>query len=223
MGRSEDDLRKRRVWSNTYYQRHRSKIQAKSKTPEALQRRRERWHRTKDKFRDKRIEAQRKWYARTKESRRSKIREYSYRTYWKNRDKKLAKNWIYRLKNRTRLLARARVLELKRDWGLTPEQYDALLNQQNGVCAICKKVCSSGRRLAVDHIHGTKTIRGLLCGKCNAGIGHFKDSPDLMRSAIDYLNKHQPAPFMAYEALSKSMEAQAEDDKEETESNDIVP
>jgi len=72
---------------------------------------------------------------------------------------------------------------LRRFYGLTLEQYDALKEKQGGVCAICGR----DGRLNVDHIHGTKTIRGLLCRGCNCGLGNFGDSVELMQRAIVYL------------------------------------
>ncbi len=82
---------------------------------------------------------------------------------------------------------RARKSRLKSLFGLTVEQYDEMLDQQKGVCKICGRPCSSGRRLAVDHCHETGKIRGLLCGNCNKGIGNFQDSVPVLRSAIEYL------------------------------------
>ena len=74
---------------------------------------------------------------------------------------------------------------LKYYYGITPEEYDALLEQQNGVCAICKK--RSVERLCVDHDHPTDLIRGLLCRLCNLGLGHFKDDLARLRAAVAYL------------------------------------
>ena len=50
------------------------------------------------------------------------------------------------------------------------------------------------KRLGVDHCHSTKNIRGLLDAACNTGLGYFRDSPVLLQSAIDYLQKHSPPP-----------------------------
>lgn len=77
--------------------------------------------------------------------------------------------------------------ERLRIYGLTPEQYDALLQQQDGVCAICREKCRTGQRLSVDHDHATGRIRGLLCRNCNLGIGHLGDSADRIASALAYL------------------------------------
>jgi hypothetical protein len=77
-------------------------------------------------------------------------------------------------------------------YGLTLEQYDALLAAQGGVCAICCK--PSTIRLAVDHDHLTGRLRGLLCFRCNAGLGNFGDDTDALASAVAYLGKGRVQP-----------------------------
>ena len=72
-------------------------------------------------------------------------------------------------------------------FGITLADYDKMLNNQNGVCAICGKVNLTRRRLAVDHNHKTGKVRGLLCGKCNKAIGLFEDNPEILGKAIKYL------------------------------------
>ena|SRR5437016_5723067 len=71
---------------------------------------------------------------------------------------------------------------------LSEEEYAAMLERQGGVCAICGDKPRSGR-LHVDHIHGTDTVRGLLCNLCNPAIGLFKDDPVRMSKAIEYLKR----------------------------------
>lgn len=79
---------------------------------------------------------------------------------------------------------------LKKNFGITLEIYNKMLEEQNSVCAICNKhVEKETRSLAVDHCHSTGKIRGLLCRFCNQAIGHFDDNEELLQSAIRYLNK----------------------------------
>jgi hypothetical protein len=85
--------------------------------------------------------------------------------------------------------AKYRESQLIKNFGITSDQYNALLLSQDGVCAICKRLCKSGRNLAVDHCHATGLVRGLLCTKCNTAIGALDEREDLMLSAIDYLKK----------------------------------
>lgn len=76
-----------------------------------------------------------------------------------------------------------------RQWkyGITPEQYEKMYAAQNGKCAIrsCPNPISH-----IDHDHRTDEVRGLLCKTCNWGLGHFKDSPTLLREAAEYLENH---------------------------------
>jgi hypothetical protein len=69
---------------------------------------------------------------------------------------------------------------------ITFEQYEELLKKQNNKCLICGEE-SKGRKLAVDHCHETGEVRGLLCGNCNQGLGLFKDDPELMQKAAEYV------------------------------------
>ena len=74
-------------------------------------------------------------------------------------------------------------------YGITREEYDRLLVSQHGCCAICGTAPQSDRVLDVDHCHTTNCIRGLLCGPCNRGLGHFQDDLTRLRAAADYLDK----------------------------------
>ncbi len=76
---------------------------------------------------------------------------------------------------------------LRHRYGTTLEWYRQRLDEQGGVCAICKGV--SLKRLGVDHNHQTGEVRGLLCVKCNAGIGNFNENPSLMYAAVQYLGR----------------------------------
>lgn len=89
---------------------------------------------------------------------------------------------------------------------LSREQYDQMIEEQNNLCAICKRPETQMRTrvagefkgmkmiagLAIDHCHLTGKIRALLCRKCNLGLGAFEDNIERMLIAIDYLNKHKP-------------------------------
>lgn len=83
---------------------------------------------------------------------------------------------------------------LKKRYGITADQYDQMVIDQEGVCAICKSNTAGGRglnsRLAVDHNHETGEVRGLLCGMCNQGIGMFKEDTEVMKKAIEYLTNY---------------------------------
>ena len=77
---------------------------------------------------------------------------------------------------------------LKYNFGITPDEYDMLLRQQDGKCAICGKLPKkSGKRLSVDHDHNTGVIRGLLCFRCNFGLSYFSEDFNIMKKAYLYL------------------------------------
>ena len=80
----------------------------------------------------------------------------------------------------------ARMKRLAR-YGLTPEAYRELHNQQGGVCAICQQA----KPLHIDHSHDTGNVRGLLCSHCNTALGFMADSTARLHRAIDYLQAAQ--------------------------------
>lgn len=77
--------------------------------------------------------------------------------------------------------------QLKRKYGITPEEYDRLLDDQGGGCAICGRPPRDDIALHVDHEHTTGRIRGLLCFRCNNALGDFDDDHDRLVAALVYL------------------------------------
>ena len=72
-----------------------------------------------------------------------------------------------------------------------PDLFDKRLAEQNGVCAICSDTEAGGRgQFHADHDHATETPRGVLCHRCNIALGHFRDNPEILQAAIEYLNKY---------------------------------
>jgi hypothetical protein len=82
-----------------------------------------------------------------------------------------------------------RAWKLKAYYGITVEEYDKILESQNNVCAICKKMESRGTRLSVDHDHTTLVVRGLVCKNCNLVLGYAQDNPEYLRNAAHYLER----------------------------------
>jgi len=80
---------------------------------------------------------------------------------------------------------KTRVDSLENKYGITIKEYNTLLDAQDGVCAICS--AADNKKLSVDHDHDTGEVRGLLCHKCNSGIGLLGDKVDALQRAIDYL------------------------------------
>src|SRR5512146_139517 len=85
-------------------------------------------------------------------------------------------------------LAEIHEYRLKRDFGISIEEYNAMYFAQDGKCAVCGKHQSAlGRALYVDHNHATGEIRGLLCRHCNLILGMAHDDSDLLSKLINYL------------------------------------
>jgi hypothetical protein len=79
----------------------------------------------------------------------------------------------------------ARKYHLKRRYGLTLQEFDGLLADQGLLCPICLERPA----VHVDHDHSTGKVRGILCEMCNGGLGQFRDNPETIRSAIEYLGR----------------------------------
>jgi hypothetical protein len=78
----------------------------------------------------------------------------------------------------------ARRYHLLTKYGIDAHEVEELVADQGGLCAICR----FGDAEQVDHEHATRFVRGMLCGGCNAGLGQFKEDPEIILRAIDYLN-----------------------------------
>jgi hypothetical protein len=99
----------------------------------------------------------------------------------------------YKDHNKIYYLEKKKWTDIQKRYGLTKKEYVKLENKQLGLCACChQKPTNRGRNGAfvVDHCHRTGAVRGLLCAKCNAGIGFFDDNPDLLQLASFYLESH---------------------------------
>lgn len=83
---------------------------------------------------------------------------------------------------------------LIKKFGINADQYDAMLEEQNGVCAICQNKEPCNRLLAVDHCHASNRIRGLLCTNCNMAIGKFQDNIEYLKKAIEYMERDYKIP-----------------------------
>ena len=95
---------------------------------------------------------------------------------------------------RPEVKARERAGHLKRKFGITLAEYDRMLAEQGGRCAICRRRPTQGISLHVDHEHRTKRVRGLLCFRCNNALGDFRDRADFLVNALHYLD---PPPTAA--------------------------
>lgn len=124
------------------------------------------------------LAAKKRWYERNR--RRAIDRTIAWQR--ENPEKYRAKQRAYRAAHPDM----DRAGHLKRKFGLRPEDYARMLSEQLGGCAICG---SSARalNLHVDHNHDTGAVRGLLCQRCNHGIGLLREVPELLHRAAEYL------------------------------------
>lgn len=108
-------------------------------------------------------------------------RQYKKKYYSQNQKRK--KNYY---KNKRNLYFKNYNL-LKR-YGITLDDYNLMLSKQDCKCLLCGKSHDKEKfGLVVDHCHNTKKVRGLLCHDCNTGLGKFKEDPELLKKAINYL------------------------------------
>jgi hypothetical protein len=108
------------------------------------------------------------------------------------RRRKARRDPTYRARLRDAKRTNARRSFLKVKYGISLEDYDAMLARQGGVCAACKNKKRRSERLCVDHCHVTGKVRGLLCRNCNFGLGLFRDDADLVEAAAAYLRRASP-------------------------------
>lgn len=95
----------------------------------------------------------------------------------------------------TRFPSQSREAQQARKFGISIDKLREMEDEQGGRCAICGESEVAGRRMAVDHDHDCcpgkescgECVRGLLCKRCNQGLGHFRDDPKLLISAARYL------------------------------------
>ena len=111
-----------------------------------------------------------KW--KTTKGARSKKRQDGRAYYKKNKD-------VYAARHLRNYLSRL---------GLSLKQYEDLLKEQEGKCAICRRH-PTRTRLAVDHCHKTGRVRGLLCNNCNTGLGLLGDQEESVERALSYLKQ----------------------------------
>lgn len=147
---------------------------------------------------------QKEWYERNKKLANARSKEW----YLKNRELCIKRareselrmyNEPERLKRQREATARYRLTEkgkgtffkayLKRAYNITVDDYNKMCLDQGNLCAICYEPLfdNSGKKPHVDHSHSTGKIRGILCYKCNNGLGLFNDNIQKLRNAIEYL------------------------------------
>ena len=158
-------------------------MKADEKYKEKRKEQRKHWHFDKNRAN----ELRRKQYANNPEKykKRSKKWQNNNKEYQKTYDEsRRANKKIYYMNNKKN----SRNKSYKRYYGITLEQYNQMFEKQGGRCNICGRHQSElNRALVVDHDHKTRKVRGLLCHKCNTGIGNLNDDIVLLLKAIEHL------------------------------------
>lgn len=131
-------------------------------------------------------QAKRRWA--NPEANRARVREWQQA----NPGRVKAKHAEYRADGRKSISDRKSYL--KRTYNLTVQEYDEMLAEQDGGCAICGRPPRPDISLHVDHDHATGCIRGLLCFRCNNALGDFLDDESLLREAAGYLARASEDP-----------------------------
>ena len=146
--------------------------------------------------------AQKRWYEKKKldpdwvEKQREKARA----RYYKNPEKYKANSLKWHAENREKALARLREYArtdpkkferkekaIAKGYGITVEEFRRL--RETVFCEICEIEFPDTKNQHIDHDHATGKVRGVLCASCNMMLGNAKDNPDILRRAVEYLNK----------------------------------
>lgn len=125
-----------------------------------------------------------------------KGKKWGFHSYCKECKNKKYKKYYLDNPEKCKKLVRNRIL--KNRYGLTTEDLEKMLRDQDNKCAICGRELflhgasvDKNKIACVDHNHETGEVRGLLCDKCNRGLGYFKDNTDYLLSAVSYLKKNK--------------------------------
>lgn len=139
-------------------------------------------------------------------SRGDKIRESKRNYYRKNKDKKiknqkryytahkeeiLSKNKKYTQKHPEKFVIYKKRYKLRKRYGISLEEFNAILMFQNNKCKICEKEFTKSKDKHIDHDHTTGLVRGLLCPVCNKMLGYSMDKIDILKKAILYLESSE--------------------------------
>jgi hypothetical protein len=133
---------------------------------------------------------------------REKIRA-SHRAYSQSHKKEIAESrrlkWqldsVYRERQRARLRRWRQINRIETRYGISREQYEAMVARQGGLCAICNT--KPEKTLSVDHCHETGRVRGLLCSSCNSMLGFSHDDPRRLIAGSDYLRAFRNEPAVS--------------------------
>lgn len=110
---------------------------------------------------------------------------------WAKKDRNTRPEFYKASKHEYAMSGKKEADRLLREYGLTVAQRDAMIAAQGNRCKICRELFDLNARGVlrphIDHMHGTKVVRGMLCKECNLGIGLLQDDPKVIRQAADYV------------------------------------
>jgi Recombination endonuclease VII len=108
-------------------------------------------------------------------------------TQWRKDNPERFQKWQAEYRARPERKRKMRDLYYRRTFGISADEFDALLAGQSGGCAICGSVPEREASFHLDHDHLSGAIRGILCLSCNQALGHFRDDPTVLQRAADYV------------------------------------
>jgi len=116
--------------------------------------------------------------------------------YEANKEKRKAYDKAYYEANKEKKKAYDKSYHLKYKYNMTLKEKNLMLKKQNTKCKICniKFRRTFKATPCIDHCHTTNKVRGILCTSCNIGLGHFKDSTEILTNAINYLKETETLP-----------------------------
>jgi len=169
-------MSQRKEYHKEYYEKNKERILERQKK-----------YNNCDEIKEKNKNYNKEWRTKNSEILKEKKKQY----YIDNYDNRKIYSKEYYKKNKKKINEQFRKYKILQ-YGLSIDEHTALLNNQNMCCAICgineNELKTS---LHIDHDHKTSKIRGLLCMKCNRAIGYFNDDINLLKNAIEYLNKNK--------------------------------
>jgi Recombination endonuclease VII len=173
-----EERRKRKAeFQRVYYRKHLEKCKAYEQTESRMEKNKERQRLYRLKYPEKTTALVKAWAQRHPE----KMAAYQKKSYLKYHEQNKAKGRAYGKKYYPENYHRLK-------YGISREQFDQMIVAQGGLCQICEVELT---RPHVDHDHFTGKIRGILCRYCNQALGFFRDSPQILRKAADYLENRQ--------------------------------
>ena len=127
--------------------------------------------------------ASKEYYQQNKETVKARSRKYYY--------EHLEERRAFQTEHRKNNPRQCKANNVKSKFGISLEEYEQRLKDQDYKCKICKVEIPLGKDSHLDHCHRTGKLRGFLCKDCNKGLGIFKDNPEYLNFAIQYLKEYQ--------------------------------